>query len=220
MKKIASILAMLLMAIVLSTAMVGCGSVKGTTAFEQMKSQCPMDMGNGLTLTDVEQDGNNAIIIISAPNASKSGLAAAKPALVEFVKSNRGFAKSMQKEQTTFTMRFVCSDGTEDITIHPSDLNSSEVDAIVSTLKAQCPTDMGNGLTLTNAERSGNSAIITLSAPNTPKSRFDNVKSSMLESAKQQPSFVKALKKSQTTLIYRYECSDGTTDITILPSDL
>ncbi len=188
--------------------------------FSTLKSQCPMDMGNGLTLTDIEQDGNNAIIIISAPTASKSAAAARKPEFLNIVKNQPEIVQLMQKEQTSFTVRFLCSDGTTDVSIAPSDLDASEIDVIVSTLKSQCPMSMGDGMTLTNAVYSGNNAIITISVPNASKSSFNNKKSSMLESVKKQTALVSALKKSQTTLVYRYECSDGTTDITILPSDL
>lgn len=220
MKKIASILAMLLMAIVISTAMVGCGGLKSTAAFNQMKSRCPMDMGNGLTLTDVEQDGNNSILVISAPNASKSALAAAKPELLSYVKSQRGLVKSMQKEQATLTMRFVCSDGTADVSISPSDLDASELYIRFSTLKSQCPMDMGNGLTLTDIEQDGNNAIIIISAPTASKSAAAARKPEFLNIVKNQPEIVQLMQKEQTSFTVRFLCSDGTTDVSISPSDL
>lgn len=124
MKKIASFIAILLMAIILSTAMSGCyfdSGKKIVRTYNSMKAACPQEMSNGVTMTDVEYNGNIFTISCTTP-ASKSQIAGMKPAVIDYIKNQYGFANCIKKTQTTFTYHFECSDGTEDITILPSEL--------------------------------------------------------------------------------------------------
>ncbi len=88
-----------------------------------MKAVCPQDMGNGVTMKDVEYNGNTFTITATVPNVSKSQVVGMKPAVIDYLKGQYGFARSIQKNQTTVIYRFECSDGTADIKILPGDLN-------------------------------------------------------------------------------------------------
>ena len=116
---------MLLMAIVISATMSGCyfdNGKKMVRTYNMMKAACPQDMGNGVTMKDVEYSGNTFTTTCTAPNVSKSQVVGMKPAVIDYVKGQNGFANCIKKTQTTVIYRFECSDGTADITILPSDL--------------------------------------------------------------------------------------------------
>ena len=126
MKKISTFIATLLTAIFLSTTMTGCyfdSGKKMVRTYNSMKAACPREMGNGVTMKDVEYSGNTFVIACTNPNVSKSQVSGMKPAVIEYVKSQYSFARCIQKTQTTFIYRFECSDGTAELTILPSDLN-------------------------------------------------------------------------------------------------
>ncbi|MCR5454853.1 MAG: hypothetical protein K6F33_07705 [Bacteroidales bacterium] len=122
MKKIASILAMLMMVLTLSISFNSCSSITIGAAIAQLNNECPQDMGDGLTMTSAELIDGNAVITINAPTASSAGVAAAKPALVEFVKQNAEFSQLLKDSNTSLIYRFKCSDGTTEVSVAPNEL--------------------------------------------------------------------------------------------------
>lgn len=122
MKKLTSLLAMLLMVATLSFTFTSCSSITIGTMMGQLKAQCPMDWGNGLTMTNAELSGDDAIITISAPALTTSLVSTMKPAMVEAAKSDTEFSKLLKDSNTTLIYRYECSDGTADVKITPSEL--------------------------------------------------------------------------------------------------
>ena len=124
MKKLASIFAMLLMVVTISFSLNSCGSLTIGAAIAQLNSQCPKDMGNGLSMTKSELVGNDWVVTISAPQASVETFnsEAAKPALVQFVKDNEEYAKLLKETNTALIYKFVFADGEGEISVSPSEL--------------------------------------------------------------------------------------------------
>ena len=88
MKKLASIFAMLLMVLTLSVSVNSCGSLTMSAAIAKLKSECPKDMGGGMTMTNAEIVGDNAIVTITAPDLPSAAIESAKPNLVQALKSD------------------------------------------------------------------------------------------------------------------------------------
>ena len=124
MKKIASIFAMLLMVLSISFSLNSCGSLTIGAAISQLNSECPQDMGNGLTMTKSELVDGNWVITISAPQASVETFngEAAKPALVQFIKGNEDYAKLLKETNTALIYKFVFADGEDQVSVSPSEM--------------------------------------------------------------------------------------------------
>ena len=124
MKKIASIFAMLLMVVTISFSLNSCGSLTIGAAISQLNSECPQDMGNGLTMTKSELVDGNWVITISAPQASVETFngEAAKPALVQFIKGNEEYAKLLKETNTALIYKFVFADGEDQVSVSPSEM--------------------------------------------------------------------------------------------------
>ena len=125
MKKLLSIITILLTAIILGSSLTGCyfdNGKKMVRTYESMKAACPKDMGDGITMKDVEYNGSTFTITTATPNVSKSQIAGIKPAVIDYVKGQYSFANGIKTTQTTVIYRFECSDGTADVTILPGDL--------------------------------------------------------------------------------------------------
>jgi len=124
MKKIASILAMLLMVLTISFSLNSCGGLTIGAAVAQLQSQCPKDMGSGLTMTKADLVDGNIVVTISAPNGSAEvfDADAAKPGLVQLIKSDADMTKLLKETNTGLTYRLTFPDGEEDVTVSPSDL--------------------------------------------------------------------------------------------------
>jgi|GEM_PF-4620783 len=124
MKKLASIFAMLLMVLSISFSLNSCGSLTIGAAISQLNSECPQDMGNGLTMTKSELVDGNWVITISAPQASVETFngEAAKPALVQFIKGNEEYAKLLKETNTALIYKFVFADGEDQVSVSPSEM--------------------------------------------------------------------------------------------------
>ena len=124
MKKIASIFAMLLMVVTISFSLNSCGGLTIGAAISQLNSECPQDMGNGLTMTKSDLVDGNWVITISAPQASVENFngEAAKPALVQFIKSNEEYAKLLKETNTALIYKFVFADGEDQVSVSPSEM--------------------------------------------------------------------------------------------------
>lgn len=122
MKKLASIFAMLLMVLTLSVSVNSCGSLTMSAAIAKLKSECPKDMGGGMTMTNAEIVGDNAIVTITAPDLPSAAIESAKPNLVQALKSDADMVETMKSSGKTLTYRFECSDGTAEVSVSPSDL--------------------------------------------------------------------------------------------------
>ncbi len=124
MKKIASIFAMLLMALTLSISFDSCSSATVGAAIAQLNSQCPQDMGNGLTMTKSELVDGNWVITVSAPNGSAELFDgnAMKPNLLSYVKSDADMVKLLKDSNTALIYKFVFPDGEDQVSVSPSEL--------------------------------------------------------------------------------------------------
>jgi len=94
------------------------------------------------------------------------------------------------------------------------------IGAAVAQLNAECPKDMGDGITMTKSELVDGNWIITASAPTLETTLVDFMKPAMTDYVKSNAEMSKLLKETNTTLVYRFECSDGTADVKVAPSDL
>nr|MCR5455225.1 hypothetical protein [Bacteroidales bacterium] len=72
----------------------------------------------------------------------------------------------------------------------------------------------------TSAELIDGNAVISINAPTAPKAGIAAGKSSLVEFVKQNAEFSQLLKDSNTSLIYRFQCSDGTVEISVAPNEL
>ena len=113
---------MLLMVLTINISLDSCGKLTISAAVAQLNAECPQDMGDGITLTKSELVDGNWIVTASAPTLNVSLVDYMKPAMTEYVKSNADMSKLLKESNTTLVYRFVCSDGTGDVKIAPSDL--------------------------------------------------------------------------------------------------
>lgn len=115
---------MLLMVVTISFSLNSCGSLTIGAAISQLNSECPQDMGNGLTMTKSELVDGNWVITISAPQASVETFnsEAAKPALVQFIKGNEEYAKLLKETNTALIYKFVFADGEDQVSVSPSEM--------------------------------------------------------------------------------------------------
>ena len=70
MKKIASILAMLLMVLTISLSLNSCGGVTASALADTYNKQCPRDLGNGVTMTSAKAEGSTIVMNISVPEGT------------------------------------------------------------------------------------------------------------------------------------------------------
>ena len=123
MKKVASIFAMLLMVLTLSFT-TGCSSLTIGAAMSQLNSECPVDMGNGMTMTSAQIENGDAVVIIEAPSVSSSIIenSGMSERLKESVKSDAQMSQLLKDSNTKLIYRIKASDGTVDVSVSPSDL--------------------------------------------------------------------------------------------------
>lgn len=124
MKKIASILAMLLMVLTISLSLNSCGGFTIGAAVGQLQSQCPKDMGGGLTMTNADLVNGNIQITISASQISSDDFDgdSFKALQAQNFKSDADFSKLLKDTKTSVVYKFQLADGEEEVTIAPSDL--------------------------------------------------------------------------------------------------
>ena len=123
MKKVASIFAMLLMVLTLSFT-TGCSSLTIGAAMSQLNSECPVDMGNGMTMTSAQIENGDAVVVIEAPSVPSSIIenSGMSERLKESVKSDAEMSKLLKDSNTKLIYRIKASDGTVDVSVSPSDL--------------------------------------------------------------------------------------------------
>jgi hypothetical protein len=122
MKKIASIFAMLLIAFVVTFA--ACSSMTMGAAIGQLNSQCPVDFGNGVSMTSAVIDGNgNAVMTIEAPAVPSAVLGSDEMVskMKSVIESDADFVKLMKDSKTKLIFRLVGSDDTVEATFDASD---------------------------------------------------------------------------------------------------
>ncbi len=123
MKKLASIFAMLLMVLTLSFT-TGCSSLTIGAAMSQLNSECPVDMGNGMTMTSAQIENGDAVVVIEAPSVPSSIIenSGMSERLKESVKSDAQMSQLLKDSNTKLIYRIKASDGTVDVSVSPSDL--------------------------------------------------------------------------------------------------
>ncbi len=126
MKKITSFFAMMVMVLTLAISFNSCSSVTVGAAIGELSSQCPMDMGDGMTMTAADIVNGDAVITVSAPNLSadalKANMSALKSNLISMFKEDAEFVKVLKDSETKLIYRFNCGDGNTDVIIAPSEL--------------------------------------------------------------------------------------------------
>ena len=115
---------MLLMALTLSISFDSCSSATVGAAISQLNSQCPQDLGTGLTMTKSELGDGNWVITVSAPNGSAELFDgnAMKPNLLSYVKSDADMVSLLKESNTALIYKFVFPDGEDQVSVSPSEL--------------------------------------------------------------------------------------------------
>lgn len=114
---------MLLMVLTLSVT-TGCSSLTIGAAMSQLNSECPVDMGNGMTMTSAQIENGDAVVIIEAPSVPSSIIenSGMSERLKESVKSDAQMSQLLKDSNTKLIYRIKASDGTVDVSVSPSDL--------------------------------------------------------------------------------------------------
>lgn len=123
MKKFASIFAMLLIAFVVTFS--ACSSLTIGAAIGQLNSQCPIDYGNGVSMTSAVIDGDgNAVITIEAPAIPSSVLGSDQmvSTMKGAIESDAELVKLMKDSNTKLIFRMVGSDDTVEASFEATDL--------------------------------------------------------------------------------------------------
>ena len=126
MKKIISLCAMLVMVLTVTFSLNSCSSVTVGAAIGELNSQCPKDMGDGMTMTSADIVNGDAVITADAPNLSAEALNAnmstVKSGLISMFKEDAEFVNVLKDSDTKLIYRFKCNDGNIDIVIAPNEL--------------------------------------------------------------------------------------------------
>ena len=123
MKKFTSIFATLLIAIVVTIS--ACSSLTIGAAIGQLNSQCPIDYGNGVSMTSAQIDGNgDAVITIEAPAVPSSVLGSDQmvQTLKSAIEQDADLVKVMKDSNTKLIFRMVGSDDTVEASFEATDL--------------------------------------------------------------------------------------------------
>ncbi|MBQ3656268.1 MAG: hypothetical protein II956_05380 [Bacteroidales bacterium] len=126
MKKIISLCAMLVMVLTVTFSLNSCSSITVGSAIGELSAQCPMDMGDGMTMTAAEIVNGDAVISVNAPSLSAEALnanmSAVKANLINMFKSDAEVANVFKDSDTKIIYRYKCGDGDVEIVISPSEL--------------------------------------------------------------------------------------------------
>ena len=123
MKKFTSILSMLLIAFVVTFS--ACSSLTMGSAIAQLNSQCPMDFGNGVSMTSAVIDGDgNAVMTIEAPAVPSAVLGSDEMVanMKSVIESDADLVKLMKDSNTKLIFRMVGSDDTVEASFEATDL--------------------------------------------------------------------------------------------------
>ena len=122
MKKLTSIISMLLIAIVVTLA--SCSAVTIVNMIHDINDQCPIDLGDGIVLKSaVLNDKGDAVFTYDAKQISSDAIT---DEMVENFKnslaSDAEMVKLMKDSNTKLIFRYNCSDDTVDVTYEATDL--------------------------------------------------------------------------------------------------
>ena len=123
MKRITSIFAMLL--IVFAVTFSACSAYTIVSAIDQLNKECPVDMGNGISMTSAAIDNNgDAVITITAPSVPVDALTSDDVVsnMKKSIESDDDLIKLMKDSNTKLIFHMVGSDGTADVSFEAADL--------------------------------------------------------------------------------------------------
>ncbi len=122
MKKLTSIISMLLIAIVVTLS--SCSVVTIVNVIDDINKQCPIELGNGIVLKSaVLDDKGDAVFTYDAKQISSDEIT---DEMVESFKnslaSDTETVQLMKDSHTKLIFRYICSDDTVDVTYEATDL--------------------------------------------------------------------------------------------------
>ncbi len=123
MKKLTSIISMLLVAIVVTLA--SCSAVTIINAIHDFNDKCPIDYGNGVVMQSAVLDNNgDAVFTIDAKQALSDAVATDEMSetFKKAIESDADLVQVMKDSNTKLIIRVNCSDDTVEFTYEATDL--------------------------------------------------------------------------------------------------